>query len=697
MAEATVTFGAKDINLAATLDKLKKEVGATDEAAKKAGEGFKLSFGKIGIAAGVAGAAVKAGMMAIEAATAAARSVIDGFGQAINLGGRLNDLSSRTGETAGNLLLLERSFENAGVGADKVGPSINRLQKFIGEASAGGKQQIQTFDALGISMSDLEGKTPTDQMQLLATRISGIADPTERAKAAMDVFGRSGGELLPLLNNFSGELNTAQRQLGSLPGVMDRANAAFDKVSDNLGAIGNKTKEFAAGFLERALPALNAFTTALAGVDAAGWGQRLMDMVIRVADTLLGAFKQPKAAIDLLTSALMAGLKTAGNNFLNSVLTVADIATKLFQSSLPGIVAGVLGNTLIKTFVDAAKALIDNLNKAIRAFEEFLGSAIENVVKFFASKFTSVINAFAEDFKAAMSDPIGFVTGKLDSALGAVMKGGGNTFQASFDQASGNVLDKVSAGLGAVSSEYGEKIIEGTAAATGEFQKVIQSIEPSARDFFGATEAVEEMKTKFKDVEEVGKNFREQMTESKDEAAKVESAAVSVAQAGTSFEQSITNAAKELSLSAKLMEDISKAQAKEAVDRGGRLEKRAQEQIAAGQFKAAARTAQRIGQSETRAAIREQAGGGIKSMSDIGRQLGLSMKPGETGTEFEGRIAEKMGIEGPPDSLKPSGKQGRTGREAKDEKAQSPLEKLVTQIHDLVKKIEPKLPQQALA
>jgi len=69
MADATVTFAAKDLNLGSTIDKLKKELGATQDAAKNASKGFDMSFGKIGLAAGVAGAAVKAGMMAVEAAT----------------------------------------------------------------------------------------------------------------------------------------------------------------------------------------------------------------------------------------------------------------------------------------------------------------------------------------------------------------------------------------------------------------------------------------------------------------------------------------------------------------------------------------------------------------------------------------------------------------------------------------------------
>jgi len=185
MADATVTFAAKDLNLGSTIEKLKKELGATQSAAQGASKGFDLSFGKIGLAAGVAGAAVKAGMMAVEGATAAARAVVDGFGKAIDLGGKLTDLSSRTGETAGSLMVLQRAFENSDVGADKVGSTINKLQKFMAEAAAGGAEQTATMQALGISMSDLAGKTPTEQLQVFAQKIAGISDPAQRARASM--------------------------------------------------------------------------------------------------------------------------------------------------------------------------------------------------------------------------------------------------------------------------------------------------------------------------------------------------------------------------------------------------------------------------------------------------------------------------------------------------------------------------------
>jgi hypothetical protein len=718
MSDVSVKFAAEDLNLTKTITGIQKDLASLDAKTKNTSKGFDMSFGKIGLAAGVAGAAVKVGMMAVESATAAARAVVDGFGDAINLGGRLNDLSSRTGETAGNLLLLERAFQNSGVGADKVGQSVNKLQKFMAEASAGGASQTATLTALGLSMSDLAGKTPTEQMQALAQKIAGISDPSERARAAMDIFGKSGGELLPLLNNFSGELGEAQRQLGSLPGVMDRSNVAFDSLGDQLGAMKSKTMEFAAGFIESALPALNAFTKSLSGIDAAGWGQKLMDQTMRVADFLIGAFKAPMPAIEAIGASLEAGLKIAGNALFNSFITAGDFLQKLFSSDLPGLIAGQFGAGLSKMVVDFAKFFVDRINEVVKGFEQFFGSAIESIVGFFSRSFSSIVNAFAADFKNAMSDPIGFVTGKFDSALNAVTQGGALTFKTSFDNASGSVLDKISAGLGDTSAMYGEKLTQGGEEIRDQFGKLVSEIEPSARDFFGAKTASEEAAEKFGEVESVGqklrKDFEGSATAAADANTSTADAAESAEAVAGSFDKAAGGAAKiksELSESAKLLNKINEAQAGEAVDKGGRLQAKAQDQIAAGDFAGARNTARQIENREIDASIRGVgAGRDTRSIGAIGSDFGLKQQLGENSRDFtqrvkdvrEGRaVAGKFGRSSAIDSVAAPGQDGQTAEQAKKSNdspdKQGGLEKFVSDIYSLLKdKIEPKLPVAAL-
>jgi hypothetical protein len=380
--------------------------------------------------------------------------------------------------------------------------------------------------------------------------------------------------------------------------------------------------------------------------------------------------------------------------------------------TLPGLIAGQLGNSLIKMVVDFSKFFVDSINSVVKGFEQFFGTAIESVVGFFSSSFNRIVNAFAADFQNAMSDPIGFVTGKFDSALAAVNKNGGLTFKTSFDAAGGSVLDKISAGLGATSDMYGERLKDGTAAIQGEFEKVVGGFEKSDRDIFGAKESFSQAADKFKEVESIGTKLREDFekaAEAAGGAAKNTSAAAdeaeSIAGSFNKAEGSTSKIKQDLSTSAKLMKDISDAQAKDSVDRGGRLEQRAQNQISQGNFTGARNTARQVQQNEIEQSIR---GTGQnrdrRSMADIGKDFGLRQQLGEKGSEFQqrikdakegGTIADKFG-----DSTKLPDRPGQDGQKdsAKPGKdsPKNTLDSLVGEIKKLLEKIEPRLPVAAL-
>ena len=438
------------------IDALGDDLKAMGAKAEDAGDKGHMSLGKIGIAAGVAGAAVKIGMKVVELAADAARAVVDQFGAAMDLGGKLNDLSARTGDTAGNLLILERAFTNTGVSADAVGTSINKMQKFMVDAAQGGAAQSVAMARLGITMVDLEGKTPTDQMRVFAQRISSIQDPAQRAEAAMSIFGKSGGELLPILQNFSGEIDVAKGQLGGLPGVMDRSAAAFDVAGDNMAALSTKVLEFAAGFLESALPALNVFTSALSGVDAAGWGQATMDIIVRMADRLIGAFNDPIATIQAYGTSFEVAVKTFGNAFFNTSSTVIDFLVKSMETNLASAITAYIGGAL----TDAALTFGRHINQALMTFS------------------------------AAISDLPGF------------QAAGDKMFQ---------VLDAANTKLGAAQIANMGATADAAARVTAEFDKAASKTRVFKDDFFGAEDATKRMNDQMDAIEASGTATRTAM------------------------------------------------------------------------------------------------------------------------------------------------------------------------------------------
>jgi len=383
MADVTTTFAAKDENFAKTVDGLQKKMDGFG----KQMEGFNATVGNVGGAlAGVAGkiAVFAAGFVAVQA-------VVGAFKDAIDLGGQLNDLSARTGETAGNLMILQRAFENAGAGADSVGPQLNKLQRFMFEARDASSEQAKTLASLGVTYDELKGKAPIDQMQLLAEKIAGVKDDGERAAMAIALFGKSGGELLPLLRGMTDGLDQARRQLGSAPDAINATAKALDDIGDNLTAISTKSMEFALGLLTKLAPALVDITDKLATIDAAGFGMAIagyIEATLKWVSATFGlgsALDSIKAAIDGIASGnfaqgfdlLFLTAKNTGLNMINvlyaagaaAISTISTILQTLFDP------AGALAALVKTTFQIAANYIKESLYGVLAEFMDAIGKS----------------------------------------------------------------------------------------------------------------------------------------------------------------------------------------------------------------------------------------------------------------------------------------------------------------------------------
>ena len=297
-------MGSEAADAAPKLDAMGRELQGVGDKANGIGGFFDSSFQKITAAVSLGNIAAAGFNKAVDLAFTAAQTVVQGFGDALDLGGRLSELSARTGESAGKLLVLETAFKNSGLGAETVGTAINKLQNFMQDATNGGDKQVATMNRLGISLAELQGKTPTEQMQIFADKIAAIDDPTQRAAASSDVFGdKLGGKLLPLLNEFSPALDDAREKVGSMEQVMDENATTFDAAGETIDAVKGKMAAFAAGVLSEVIPAVDDLGASMERVDAAGLGERVGQYLTPILTDLTDATRGVIAIIGDLGAA----------------------------------------------------------------------------------------------------------------------------------------------------------------------------------------------------------------------------------------------------------------------------------------------------------------------------------------------------------------------------------------------------------
>jgi hypothetical protein len=218
-----------------------------------------------------AGFTAAAAGIAVAAAGASAAAV--GMWNAMDAGGRMVDLQEQTGIGIETLAKLELAFSKIGMGADEVGAVINKLQKSIASAATEGGASLAVFNQLGISIADLTAMSPDQQLLAVGDAIAKIESPAKKAQLAMELFGKSGGKLLPLLA--SGGLDQAARQLGNQGKLLAENAGVFDRITDVLETASIKVRGFFVGMASAVAPQLLEAVNRFENIDLSGLGQQV--------------------------------------------------------------------------------------------------------------------------------------------------------------------------------------------------------------------------------------------------------------------------------------------------------------------------------------------------------------------------------------------------------------------------------------
>lgn len=211
MAKMTLHIGANISGLQSALGKAKNMI-----------TGWAGALGGMFTAAGF----VAFGKSAIEAADAVA------------------DGSKRVGLSAEEYQKLSYAAKQTGTDMSGVEAAFKKMSSTVADARNGNKQAIDTLAKLGISIDDLKGKSPDQIFSLVADALNMVADATDKAALAQDVFGKGGMQIIPMLGTYK-ELG---QDISDAGGVMsNEAVAAADALCDSLNKLATVLK---AGFIE---------------------------------------------------------------------------------------------------------------------------------------------------------------------------------------------------------------------------------------------------------------------------------------------------------------------------------------------------------------------------------------------------------------------------------------------------------------
>jgi hypothetical protein len=250
---------------------------------------------------------------ALGAAAAVAGVAIAGMYKAMQAGGELVDLSAQTGIAIDKLAVLQESFTQAGLAASDIQPVVSKLQKAIAGIGQDGASAITKF---GISIADLQGLSPDEQLKAIGDRIMEIEDPARRAAASMEIFGKSGAKMLSLFT--SGGMEEIARKVGTQAQLLRENAGVFDSVTDNIGMAGNKMQGFFVGMASRVVPQLADAIDRMAQIDLAPIGESLGEGIAISIELIDRMFKKLEE-FTAITGKAKATQQTGGQAFMGMV------------------------------------------------------------------------------------------------------------------------------------------------------------------------------------------------------------------------------------------------------------------------------------------------------------------------------------------------------------------------------------------
>jgi hypothetical protein len=154
-----------------------------------------------------------------------------------NTADALAKLSAKTGVAVEDLSRLQYAAGLSGVSNEQLSGSLTKLSKNMADAVNGSGDAAGAFDAMGLSVKNADGtlKSQRQVLEELADKFQGYADGAEKSALAQRVFGRSGADLIPLLNAGAAGIKDMADESDRLGNTISTKTAkAAERFNDNI-------------------------------------------------------------------------------------------------------------------------------------------------------------------------------------------------------------------------------------------------------------------------------------------------------------------------------------------------------------------------------------------------------------------------------------------------------------------------------
>lgn len=185
---------------------------------------------------------------------------------AIDSADQISKLSQKIGISVEALSTLRFAAELSDVSLETLQKGIKTLSQTIVEANSGIGDGVEVFEALGISVKNTDGTLKSAEQVLLevADVFATLEDGTVKTTLAVELFGKAGQDMIPLLNQGSAGIEQLRLEAERLGLKLDTETArSAENFNDNLAALRASASSLAISLSRDFLPELTNITNAM--------------------------------------------------------------------------------------------------------------------------------------------------------------------------------------------------------------------------------------------------------------------------------------------------------------------------------------------------------------------------------------------------------------------------------------------------
>lgn len=397
---------------AAVLGNLRVILGADPSGLDKGLSGVKASFASFAKQI----SAIAGGISLEKFVENVTDKLIDGIKQGIEQADKFNKLSQAIGQPVEELSKLNYSAGLADVSTESLSKSVIRLSKNMVDVAGGAVGPAsEAFAAMGLSVKNTDGtlKSSGEVLGEIADKFASYQDGAAKTALAVALFGKSGAEMIPVLNAGAAGLKESGDEAERFGLVLSKETTqAAEDFNDNLTRMGKIKDGIILQVTARLLPSLERLAQQF--VDVAKDGDTMNTIATAIENTFKGVasialqvsttFSRLFAEIGAFVTAFQAADGTFSGIIAGwQAMQAEGMKTQQIMTAMKGQVAAIWADTpeapswdhqidgltrMSKATVEAGKAwtqtaapIIQSSTGAKNAIDQFLASQAKRIAQ----------------------------------------------------------------------------------------------------------------------------------------------------------------------------------------------------------------------------------------------------------------------------------------------------------------------------